>query len=407
MSELVSWYRRLGHRRARLQAAVATGPCPEPPLGDRSLTEALEAVYCGAAAVELDEVETDPGQLWLAQRIEAGALLARPTPDERRRILARLVAVEAQETFLGGRFPGGKRFSLEGTDSLVPLLDALVEGLGADEVVIGTGHRGRLTLLVALGCLAREQLLSFFQRPDPDAGDVVHHLGGAARPGGVRVEIVPNPSHVEAVNPVVAGRVRARQDAGSAAAAVLLHGDGAFAGQGVVAETLNLARLDGYSVGGTVHVVVNNRVAFTTVERDARSSRYATDVARLLRVPVLHVDADEPELVVAAARLAAAYRAIHRDDIVLDLVGYRRRGHNEMDEPRFTLPVRYAEIDRRPTVRQRYAERLVADGLLDAGEAEVALQAERAAWKEALARAPAPPPCPPARRGARRSSGAR
>jgi len=347
----------------------------------------------GTFELELDGPVAEGPRRWLEERVAAGALAPGP-PEARRRLHARLVAAEVLETFLGARFVAAKRFSLEGLDALLPLLEAIVDdsaAAGVREVVVGTAHRGRLGLLVGLGARSREEVLAMFARApggELEDGDVRYHLGGSATRAGATITIVPNPSHVEWVNPVVTGWARARQAAAGGVGAVLpvlIHGDGAFAGQGVAAETLNLARLAGYAVGGTVHVVANNQVAFTAEPADSRSSRHASDVARMLRVPVLRVSADDPDTVVAVGRLAAAYRAVHRDDIVIDLVGYRRRGHNEADEPRFTQPVAYRAIDAHPTVRALHARRLADDGVLGEPDAGRLVADETAAWRRTLA----------------------
>ena len=360
---------------------------------------------------EIDDVEPER-RAWLRERIAA---LAPGAAAARRALYERLVTVEVQETFLAGRFPTTTRFSLEGCDALLPLVDAIVDASvarGVDDVLVGCGHRGRLALLVGLGCWSREEVLALCARTPAavarEHGDVRYHLGGRGRRRGATVELVPSPSHVSAVHPVVVGRVRARQDARGdrrGVLAILLHGDGAFVGQGVTAELLNLARLDGYTIGGAIHVIVNNQIAFTTRPRDGRSTPQPTDLARMLRAPILHVSADAPDTVAAVGALAAEYRATHGDDIFLDLVGYRRRGHNEGDEPRFTLPALYRAIDAHPPVCALHAEQLVAAGIATRAELEATRAAETSAWRAALDRVTAGDvqsvePDPPRRRPA-------
>jgi 2-oxoglutarate dehydrogenase E1 component len=307
--------------------------------------------------------------------------------EEKRNILWQLTAAEGLERYLHTKYVGQKRFSLEGGDALIPLLDDLVQRCGAsqvEEIVIGMAHRGRLNVLVNVLGKSPAQLFSEFEggydtSKLTGSGDVKYHKGFSAdlkTPGGnVHAALAFNPSHLEVVNPVVEGSVRARQDrrgdeSGERVVPILIHGDAAFAGQGVVMETLQLSQARGFSTGGTVHVIVNNQVGFTTSEpHDARSTLYCSDVAKMIEAPILHVNADDPEAVVFVARLALEYRMHFRKDVVIDLVCYRRHGHNEADEPAATQPMMYQVIRRHPTARQLYAQSLVAEGVLNEDEA--------------------------------------
>jgi 2-oxoglutarate decarboxylase len=359
----------------------------------------LLEVYCGTISYEIEHIGSSTERVWLRQAIERGLHREAVPPAERRKLLGRLVEVEALERFLHKAYLGQKRFSIEGLDVTVPMLDLLIELAGEDgarDVVIGMAHRGRLNVLAHVVNLPYETILGEFEGaahrdlPEGGTGDVKYHHGAEGvytTPSGRRVTVtlLPNPSHLEAVNPVVLGRTRAeqtRRDAGEVrheagvAVPVLLHGDAAFAGQGVVAETFNLARLHGYSTGGTIHLIQNNQVGFTTDPRDARSTDYASDLAKGFDVPIVHVNADDPDACLAAVRLALMYRRQFAGDVVIDVVGYRRHGHNEGDEPAYTQPALYELIRRHPTVRQRYAERLVAEGVIAAQDAES--QAEQA-----------------------------
>jgi 2-oxoglutarate dehydrogenase E1 component len=324
------------------------------------------------------------------------------TADQKVALLERLTEVEGLEQFLHRAYLGQKRFSIEGTDMLVPMLDLAIEEAaraGAHHVVLGMAHRGRLNVLLRIVGTEERALLREFEgavldeagSPQMGTGDVKYHRGAngeyTLRSGGkVEVTLAPNPSHLEFVNPVVVGMTRALQLATPDKSAVadragvvpiLIHGDAAFAAEGVVAEALNLARLEGFSVGGAVHIIVNNQVGFTTAPQDGRSTRYASDLAKGYDVPILHVNADDPEACLAAVRLAMAYRSTYHDDVLIDLVGYRRYGHNEGDEPSYTQPLLYHKIDAHPTVRSLWAARLVKDGVV--GEQAAAAASERVA----------------------------
>ncbi|MCG7205508.1 multifunctional oxoglutarate decarboxylase/oxoglutarate dehydrogenase thiamine pyrophosphate-binding subunit/dihydrolipoyllysine-residue succinyltransferase subunit [Streptomyces arenae] len=348
---------------------------------------ALREFYCRSAGFEYMHIQDSRARRWIQERVET----ARRRPDHARqlRILHRLGATEAFETFLGTKYVGHKRYSLEGGESAIVLLDALLDSAVADhvaEAVIGMAHRGRLNVLANIVGKSYAQIFGEFEDAADlgsvqGSGDVKYHLGaeGTYRaPDGrtVAVSVVANPSHLEIVGPVVQGVVRAKQDLAGAddgpvdVLPIVVHGDAAFAGQGVVAETLNMSQLPGYRTGGTVHVVVDNQVGFTTSPANGRSGTYATDVARMVEAPIFHVNGDDPEAVDRVARLAFDYRRTFRKDVVVDLVCYRRHGHSEVDDPSITQPLMYDRIDARASVRTLYAEALLARREL--GEREVA-----------------------------------
>jgi len=355
----------------------------------------LQATYCGTIAYEVEHVSDHVQRAWLRERIESGRDRAPLSAEQRTALYDRLVAVEAFERFLHKAYLGQKRFSIEGVDVLVPMLDLVFEIAsedGAREVVVGMAHRGRLNVLIhnigrpAVTLFAEFEGGKKFEAglsPDEGTGDVKYHHGAegvfVTRSGrAVTVVLAHNPSHLEFVGPVVDGSARARQTQRrgrelhqdlAVAVPVVVHGDAAFAGQGVVAETLNLNALKGYRVGGTVHVITNNQVGFTTDMEDARSTRHASDLAKGFDIPIIHVNADDPEACLSAVRLAMAYRREFHRDVLIDLVGYRRWGHNEGDEPSYTQPLMYERIRRHPTVRERYARTLVEGGVL--AEADV------------------------------------
>jgi 2-oxoglutarate dehydrogenase E1 component len=377
----------------------------EPRWGDEPLAQVLrrlEGAYIGSVGYEFEHLEDPEKVRWLWEQVEAGNLTRPLREDEKRRLLIRLSEVEGLEHFLHRAYLGQKRFSIEGTDMMVPMLDQAIEEVaktGGREVVIGMAHRGRLNVLAhILGVSYREILEGFEGKPVKDTalsiprqgtGDVKYHHGakGVFRlSSGSKVDVclVPNPSHLEFVNPVAQGLARAKQFSGpekervqevDAVVPVLIHGDAAFAAEGIVAETLNLARLEGYSTGGTLHIIANNQVGFTTEPRESRSTRYSSDLAKGYDIPVLHVNADDPEACLATVRLAMAYRTRFHDDVVIDLVGYRRHGHNEGDEPAYTQPEQYRRIGSHPTVRALWADRLDGEGIVSKQGAE-ALQTE-------------------------------
>jgi len=363
-----------------------------------TLKEALPAlrdVYCGTIAYEIEHLSDHAERVWLRQAIESGRYRQPLAVEERIQLLDRVSRAEGFEQYLRRAFLGQKQFSLEGLDSMVPMLDEAIEiaaAAGAHEVVIGMAHRGRLNVLVHTVGRSYESILREFEgertidavvaNDEGGTGDVKYHLSAtgarATASGEVTVTLTPNPSHLEAVDPVVEGWTRAEQTDRSFGAGIhdpavalpiLIHGDASFAGQGVVAETLNLSNLDGYSTGGTLHVISNNQVGFTTDPAEGRSTRYSSDLAKGFDIPIVHVNADDPEAAVCAIRLAMAYRQEFGHDIVVDLIGYRRFGHNEQDEAAYTQPLMVAQIASQPTVREQYAARLVEEGVVTAEQA--------------------------------------
>ncbi|HEV8603662.1 MAG TPA: multifunctional oxoglutarate decarboxylase/oxoglutarate dehydrogenase thiamine pyrophosphate-binding subunit/dihydrolipoyllysine-residue succinyltransferase subunit [Gaiellaceae bacterium] len=356
----------------------------------------LREIYCGTIAYEIEHISDHQERVWLRHAIESGRFRQPLSEDERRRLLERLTEVEGFEHYLRRAFLGQKQFSVEGLDVLVPMLD---EGLelgaeaGAHEVVIGMAHRGRLNVLAHIIGRPYEEILREFEgertieavaaTAEGASGDVKYHLGAIGRrrtaAGEVTVMLAANPSHLEAVDPVVEGIARAEQTDRSTpegthdpsvALPILIHGDASFPGQGVVAETLNLEALLGYTTGGTLHVIANNQVGFTTDPADGRSTRYSSDLAKGFDIPIVHVNADDPEAAVSAIRLAMAFRRRFGHDVVVDLVGYRRHGHNEGDEPSFTQPLMAKRIADHPSVREQFAERLVSAGEVSREEAD-------------------------------------
>jgi len=361
------------------------------------ILQALKQTYCGSLGVEYMYLSDTARKRWLQERLER----PRATPDYgremKRHILERLTAAETLEKYLHTRYVGQKRFSLEGGESLIPLLDHLIQKAGAaglQEMVVGMAHRGRLNVLVnTLGKLPKNLFLEFEGKHDERAnrlaaGDVKYHQGFSSdvgTPGGpVHLALAFNPSHLEIVSPVVEGSVRARQerhrDRGhKLVMPVLIHGDAAFSGQGVVMETLNMSQTRGFRTGGTFHIVVNNQIGFTTSDpRDTRSSLYCTDVAKMVEAPVFHVNADDPEALLLAAEIALDYRDTFHQDVVIDMVCFRRLGHNEQDEPLVTQPLMYRKIARHPGTRRLYADRLETEGVVSAAEAEGLIAAYRA-----------------------------
>jgi 2-oxoglutarate decarboxylase len=357
----------------------------------RDILGVLRDSYCRTLGIEYMHIQEPDERRWIQDRVEI------PSPhvarDEQLRILRRLNAAEAFEHFLQTKYVGQKRFSLEGSESVIPILDALLSkaaDAGLDETCIGMPHRGRLNVLANIAGKSYEQIFREFEgNQDPasvqGSGDVKYHLGTSGTftsPTGsnTSVYIAANPSHLEAVNPVLEGIVRAKQDrldqgeTGFNVLPILLHGDAAFAGQGVVAETLNLSQLRGYRTGGTIHVIINNQVGFTTAPAASRSSVYSTDVARMVQAPIFHVNGDDPEACVRVAHLAFEYRQTFHKDVVIDMVCYRRRGHNEADEPSFTQPLMYKLIDAKRSVRKLYTEALVGRGDISLEEAAAALK---------------------------------
>ncbi len=420
---LVKAFRMHGHLAARLDP-LGTPPIGDPaldpgPLGltpevmaaipskvlriavpGRTLAESLphlQVTYCGTMAYEIEHISTHEERVWLREKIESGAYRQPLGPEEQLALLRRLTEAGALERFLHKAYLGQKRFSIEGVDMLVPMLDLTIEqaaATGARDVVIGMAHRGRLNVLAHTVGRPYETIFAEFEggrqveagqlTPEGGTGDVKYHHGAegayvTAQGKAITVSLSPNPSHLEFVSPVVDGRARAKQTQRrgreahhdpSAALPVAIHGDAAFAGQGVVAETLNLGALKGYRTGGTLHVITNNQVGFTTDMEDARSTRYASDLAKGFDIPIIHVNADDAEACLAAVRLAMGYRERFHQDILIDLVGYRRHGHNEGDEPAYTQPVMYERIRSLPPVRELYARSLVDAGVLTQEDAD-------------------------------------
>ena len=366
--------------------------------GDRSVADALNElseIYAGSIGYEFEHLDDYMKIDWLWDEVESASHLIELDGDDKRALLTRISETEGLEQFLHRAYLGQKRFSLEGNDMLVPMLDMAIELAaqeGAHEVVLGAAHRGRLNMLTHTLGVSYGELLAEFEGPSykggqldvGGTGDVKYHHGARGErvvESGrtVRVTLAPNPSHLEFINPVVVGWARSRQFAGvsrdtkpdhHSVVPILLHGDAAFAAEGVVAETLNMGRLRGYDVGGSIHVIANNQVGFTTDPGDGRSTFYASDVAKGYGIPIVHVNADDPEACLAVMRLAMAYRRQFSDDFVIDLIGYRRHGHNEGDEPSYTQPLEYKTIDQHPTVRDIYAAKLITEGVLTSEEAE-------------------------------------
>ena len=353
--------------------------------------DAFRRIYCSTTGYDFAHVFVPEERQWLRHAVEGGQFRAPADPIDPIAVLDRLTEVEAFERFLQRTFPGKTRFSIEGLDMLVPVLDEVIGDAaeaGTRHILIGMAHRGRLNVMAHVLHKPYAQMLAEFKDPVSSrsfredmawTGDVKYHAGAhRAIAGGAEMDLVvsmpPNPSHLEAIDPIVVGMARAAGTMVKAAGPpsfdpttsmpILIHGDAAFPGQGVVAETLNLSRLPGYSTGGTIHIIVNNQLGFTTGPEDAYSTSYASGLARGFKIPIVHVNADDPEACVEAARLAFAYRARFQRDFLIDLIGYRRHGHNEGDEPAFTQPLMYQKISSHPTVREVWAHTLVQRGLV-------------------------------------------
>jgi multifunctional 2-oxoglutarate metabolism enzyme len=368
------------------------------PLGE--ILHTLRDAYCRTVGIEYMHIQELEEQRWIQQQVEG--VSPELSIDDKRHVLDRLNAAEAFETFLGTKYVGQKRFGLQGAESAIPILDAVLESAAdadLDGVVMGMAHRGRLNVLTNIVGKSYDQVFKEFEGAiDPEStqgsGDVKYHLGQigkyVARSGKeIEVELSANPSHLETVDPIVLGMARAKQDRindpGSfSVVPVLIHGDAAFAGQGVVAETLQLGMIKGYRVGGTVHLIINNQLGFTTPPESSRSSEYCTDVAKMVQAPIFHVNGDDPEACVRVARLAFAYRQRFGKDVVIDMVCYRRLGHNEGDDPSYTQPLMYKRIDARRSVRKLYTEALVKRGDISIEEAEQALDDFQKKLQDAL-----------------------
>ena len=369
----------------------------------------LSDTYTGTIAYEIEHISDHEKRVWLRQAIESGKYRKPLAAEERKELLAHLSRVEAFEQYLRRAFLGQKVFSIEGLDVMVPMLNEAVELAaenGAHEVVIGMAHRGRLNVLAHTLGLGYDSILREFEgertieavvaTDEGGTGDVKYHLGAegtrSTPAGDITVTLAANPSHLEAVDPVVEGRARAEQTDRSTrygmhdpsvALPVLIHGDASFAGQGGVAETLNLSALEGYSTGGSLHLIANNQVGFTTDPSEGRSTRYSSDLAKGYDVPIIHVNADDPEAAISAVRLALAFRRRFESDVVVDLVGYRRHGHNEQDEAAYTQPLMAAQIAGHATVREQFAARLIEEGVVTQEEADELLAEVTSELKQA------------------------
>src|SRR6266446_1918238 len=373
--------------QARIPASLLRLSVPAETLADA--LPRLRETYCGTIAYEIEHISDHEERVWLRQAIESGRYRQPLAAEEKVALLARLSQVEGMEQYLRRAFLGQKQFSIEGLDVMVPMLDESIDlaaDHGAHEVVIGMAHRGRLNVLAHVVGRPYDVILREFEgertieavvtSDEGGTGDVKYHLGAAGTratlAGEITVTLAANPSHLEAVDPVVEGRARAEQTDRSTryglhdpnvALPVLIHGDASFPGQGGVAETLNLAALEGYSTGGTLHLIANNQVGFTTDPQDGRSTRYSSDLAKGFDIPIIHVNADDPEAALSSIRLAHAYRRRFGHDVVVDLVGYRRHGHNEQVEAAYTQPLLAAAIAGHATVREQYAARLLEAGV--------------------------------------------
>ena len=364
----------------------------------REILKSLRETYCGTIGAEIMHITQPVEKRWWQERLESVRGKATYTADEKKHILERLTAAEGLERYLHTKYVGQKRFSLEGGESFIPAMDELIQrggSQGVQEIVIGMAHRGRLNVLVnTLGKMPKDLFAEFDHtaKEDLPSGDVKYHQGFSSdvttRGGPVHLSLAFNPSHLEIVNPVVEGSVKARMErrgdlTGSQVLPVLVHGDAAFAGQGVVMETLALAQTRGYYTGGTLHLVINNQIGFTTSDpRDSRSSLYCTDVVKMIDAPVLHVNGDDPEAVVLCTQLAMDYRHQFRKDVVVDIVCFRKLGHNEQDTPSLTQPLMYKKIAAHPGTRRLYGDKLVAQGVLEADGPDQMVKSFRAAMDE-------------------------
>ena len=406
---------------AALPASVIGGPLAQNEPNAKTALAKLRRAYSGFVGYEDDHIQIAEERNWLREAVESGRFFQNFGPDDKRAVLERLTEVDGFEQFLDKTppFQGQKRFSIEGSDMMVPILDTIIRCTaesGTREVVLGMAHRGRLNVLTHVMGKPYAALLSEFPHPGnsatPEAnpavagsgalgytGDVKYHKGfrrAYSLAGGkeeMPITLAPNPSHLEFVNPAVSGRARAAQDTRhvpgtpkhdpKASLAIEIHGDAAFPGQGVVAETLNMGQIPGYSVGGTIHIIANNQIGFTTAPKDGRSTLYASDLAKGFEIPIVHVNADEPEACIAVARMACAYHSKFGKDFLIDLIGYRRLGHNEGEEPAFTQPRMYEKIRAHKRVRQIWAEKLEAEGIVSEGEAQAMVDGVRQKLLEA------------------------
>jgi len=429
---LIAAYRAIGHLQAHLDPLSGPpAPLPKLALGQFQLSDAdldtafdvgtylgggqkklrdvldsLQGTYCGHVGVEYVHIQDQDCRLWLQERIESTKLQPAFTQPQKVRILRRVHKAELFEKFLHTKYVGQKRFSLEGGETIIAALDAVIDhcpDTGVEEIVMGMAHRGRLNVLCSVMRKSFDQLFEqFSENYIPDTvggdGDVKYHLGYESvltTTSGTKVEVrlAANPSHLEIVDPVVEGKVRARQrirgdsEERRKVLALLIHGDAALAGQGVVADTRNFSQLPGYRTGGTVHFVINNQIGFTTDPRDARSTRYCTDVAKMIEAPIFHVNGDDPEAVCMVSQLALDFRVRWKRDVFIDMYCFRRHGHNETDEPSFTQPMLYRTIAAHPLVSAIYTESLVGGGSISAGEGDAIKAEYSAALEENLAKA--------------------
>ena len=377
----------------------------------REILDILQRAYCGKVGTEYRHIQSKEEKLWLREQIRREFVHPEPIDTEiKKRILWKLISAEQFERFLNTKFLGQKRFSIEGCETIIPLLDQLIDRAGdhgIEQITMGMAHRGRLNVLAnVIGHFCERIFTSFEGSIHPnfpaDEGDVKYHQGAEGEretPHGnkVHLRLSPNPSHLEAVDPVVEGMTRATQDAmdngartnetRNRALPVLLHGDAAFAGQGIVMETLQLAQLHGYRTGGTIHIIINNQIGFTTSPEAGRSSIYSTDVARMTQSPIFHINGDDPEAAYRTMRIALEYRQTFHKDVVLDVVGFRRLGHNETDEPSYTQPLMYQRVKEHPGVRAVYARRLIKEGVIDEAGVNQLIEERIRRYEDALARA--------------------
>jgi multifunctional 2-oxoglutarate metabolism enzyme len=377
----------------------------------REILDILQRAYCGKVGTEYRHIQSKEEKLWLREQIRREFVHPEPIdPEIKKRILWKLISAEQFERFLNTKFLGQKRFSIEGCETIIPLLDQLIDRAGdhgIEQITMGMAHRGRLNVLAnVIGHFCERIFTSFEGSIHPnfpaDEGDVKYHQGAEGEretPNGnkVHLRLSPNPSHLEAVDPVVEGMTRATQDAmdngartneaRNRALPVLLHGDAAFAGQGIVMETLQLAQLHGYRTGGTIHIIINNQIGFTTSPEAGRSSIYSTDVARMTQSPIFHINGDDPEAAYRTMRIALEYRQTFHKDVVLDVVGFRRLGHNETDEPSYTQPLMYQRVKEHPGVRAVYAKRLIKEGVIDEAGVNQLIEERVRRYDDALARA--------------------
>jgi 2-oxoglutarate dehydrogenase E1 component len=379
----------------------------------REILDVLQRAYCGKVGIEYRHIQSKEEKTWIRDQIRREFVQPEPIPAEvKKRLLWKLISAEQFERFLHTKYLGQKRFSLEGCETVISILDCLIEGAGArgvEEIMFGMAHRGRLNVLAnVIGNLCERIFAAFEGSVHPefpaDEGDVKYHQGAKGERvlgDGRKVQLTlsPNPSHLEAVDPVVEGMVRAKQDefmgqrdltreeVMDLAMPVLLHGDAAFAGQGVVMETLNLAGLKGYRTGGTIHIIINNQIGFTTSPEAGRSTIYSTDVARMTQLPIFHINGDDPEAAYRVLRIALNYRQEFNKDVVLDLIGFRRLGHNETDEPSYTQPLMYARVKAHPGVRTIYAKRLIKEGVVTEEEVKNLIDERVRRYEEALGNA--------------------